>query len=1232
MRAALAFLAGWLRAACAPALALSISWALALHAEPASAQTRTWTPVGPSGGTVLALKRDPYADHILLAGTYFGGLYQSSDWGFNWRPLSTPFSTRSVFAVAYAPSAQNLVYVGTFQAGVYRSTDGGQTWQGASTGLPSQDILALAVDPFNSQHLLVALSAGGVWRSTNGGASWQAVTALASVRGRSLAFDPKKQGAVYLGALGTGVYRSLDGAASWAAFNTGLRVGSINALDFDAAGQLYAAAERGAFQLKVGAASWTDITHNLPDLPLSQLLPHPTNSNFVFAVTHYGVYVNQNVGTQTTWFPWTNQSARLMTTDRSGWVVHVALSQGELRMTRDYINWLPADTGLQNAFVGALATQAGTGGGTKLIAGTQQGVHIQDGTQPWAHPLVLNEAIFDVLPLSASTLLAGAERSGVWKSADGGKTWARSSSGMVPGRIATFSRAAESTTELYAASVAGLYRSTDGGRNWAPTPLPDLPIIRSLAADPVRSPIVYVGSVGGRVYRSGDSGATFSFAGNGLPAEDIVALAHAPWSRVFAITASGKLYATTDNGLNWYASQTGCSHPATAFVSEPTRNWVHYLATAGGGICKSESAGLQWAPANTGLTLPYVTALWMDPGNASVLYAGSQDRIYRSRDGAQSWTELKQGLPAGLVIALQGTKADPNRLYAVVEGQGLYRSTDAGQTWAAVSTGLAASELLGLSVDPASAAKLLLGTVTKGVRATADSGGTWSASSEGMGLFVRSLAGAFGAANTVYAGSLGSGVFRSTDAGASWAPIGLADRNVFRVLSPAANTVLVAASNGVAKSVDGGTTWRELGQRSAYVMSQWVDGSNTQRMLVGGLAGFAWLTEDGGTRWRDASAGLPRADLLALAGCPDGTLYAAADRTGVWSTAASSLTTWRRTAGTELDGVQVLSLACDPRSGFLYAGTNTKGVYLSMNKGVNWAPVSTGLSGTIVATVLPSPGQAWRIWAGTRNGVVSRSNDAGLNWTALPTGLPTTGVNALAESSDGTLYAATGSGVFKLAAGGSTWAGVNSGLPGGSVWALWADPANAQRLLAAPAAGKVYVSTNGGTSWSALTSDATAPVANLGGDAQRLYAGTLGNGLIWLAGGSSFSAAQPADAIPAVSTALAVDATSASTIYVGTGGQGVLVSRDGGAHWKKANTGLGDLFLLSLVADPVTSGVLYAGTGAGVFVSRDGAQTWSAINTGLLNLNVTALTLDRQAPAVVFVGTEGGGAFRYDGR
>lgn len=96
---------------------------LALAPIRAITQTHAWTPLGPDHGTVFAAAHQPSNGAIMLAGTYFGGLYRSTDWGYNWQPVDVPFSASSIFAIHWDARHVGRAFVGLFQEGVWRSDD-----------------------------------------------------------------------------------------------------------------------------------------------------------------------------------------------------------------------------------------------------------------------------------------------------------------------------------------------------------------------------------------------------------------------------------------------------------------------------------------------------------------------------------------------------------------------------------------------------------------------------------------------------------------------------------------------------------------------------------------------------------------------------------------------------------------------------------------------------------------------------------------------------------------------------------------------------------------------------------------------------------------------------------------------------------------------------------------------------------------------------------------------------
>jgi photosystem II stability/assembly factor-like uncharacterized protein len=114
-------------------------------------------------------------------------------------------------------------------------------------------------------------------------------------------------------------------------------------------------------------------------------------------------------------------------------------------------------------------------------------------------------------------------------------------------------------------------------------------------------------------------------------------------------------------------------------------------------------------------------------------------RIWKSTDGGAHWQRI---VDDGEVLALDPSRS--GRLYAA-RSTGLARSDDGGRTWRKISTfGGTAPQLTDLLVDPRTPATLYAGTAGDGVWRSTDSGSTWAQINAGLArygdLLVHSLA------------------------------------------------------------------------------------------------------------------------------------------------------------------------------------------------------------------------------------------------------------------------------------------------------------------------------------------------------------------------------------------------------------------------------------------------------------------------------------------------------------
>lgn len=205
----------------------------------------------------------------------------------------------------------------------------------------------------------------------------------------------------------------------------------------------------------------------------------------------------------------------------------------------------------------------------------------------------------------------------------------------------------------------------------------------------------------------------------------------------------------------------------------------------------------------------------------------------------------------------------------------------------------------------------------------------------------------------------------------------------------------------------------------------------------------------------------------------------------------------------------------------------------------------------------------------------------------------------------------------------SSWSALRSGpLPSrwravllGTLLAAWLPGA-----VVAHAAGNVWSATGGGGLISSIAVDPMTP--------GTLYATSNGHGLFKSTnGGASWTRVT---SIPETGLSnVAVDPSTSSVMYVTTGspGAGVYKSTDGGVTWENSSAGLLDA-ASGIVIDPSATGTLYVRSGVGVFKSTDGGASWSSVSTGLFGSFTTALAIDPLAPQVLYLGIDGGGTFK----
>jgi photosystem II stability/assembly factor-like uncharacterized protein len=297
-------------------------------------------------------------------------------------------------------------------------------------------------------------------------------------------------------------------------------------------------------------------------------------------------------------------------------------------------------------------------------------------------------------PSGSGTVWGGNSNPPVVKSTDGGFTWRDASSGIGPGPITAIAVDPNASEIVYAGTSLGPYKTTDGGGSWRPA---NVGIgsrkLKALAFDPSDSKILYASAAEGPgqprgVFRSHDGGATWVAADAGLPVVVVWALAVDPDdSRVVYAGTDVGVYKSVDSGMSWSPSSRGLAafDVTDVEVIRPTTA-TFFVSTNGRGIHVTRDGGGSWVEANQGLTDQRALSVVVDPSDTRTVYAGTVRGVFKSTSAGVDWRRSSEGLYDHPVISLVIDAVDSRALLAALFGGGVFRSGDSAQSWVPSST------------------------------------------------------------------------------------------------------------------------------------------------------------------------------------------------------------------------------------------------------------------------------------------------------------------------------------------------------------------------------------------------------------------------------------------------------------------------------------------------------------------------------------------------------------------
>jgi uncharacterized protein (TIGR03437 family) len=693
-------------------------------------------------------------------------------------------------------------------------------------------------------------------------------------------------------------------------------------------------------------------------------------------------------------------------------------------------------------------------------------------------------------------------------------------------------------------------------------------------------------------------------------------------SIMYAGAVSGGVWKTTNSGASWTPLTDNQVLPFICTMAfDPTNPEIIYAGTGesyvpyfegirGLGILKTTDGGNTWTRLAATPDFYFVNKIRVSSTNPLHVYAATSTGVFSSLDGGMTWTQSLAAPPSGESANVPGcqdlairTDMPTDYLFASCTGGfylagGIWRNTDAAGsgTWTSVESSVGVIRI-GLAIAPSNQS------------------------------IVYALTSIGNTPQYTYLNALGA-VLRSTSNGdpGSWTTqTSNADPTLL-------NTLLLGYPND---SCGGPTADAEKIGQGEYDLDIEVDPTNPDNVWVGGIDVFR--SSDGGANWGiagfgdvDTNVGGLHADQHMIIfppgwnGTSNQTLYVVNDG-GIWRTNNASApvvtgtnamcTAYNQTTGESYHtGATILWAPMNNSyvttqfyggavfngGGGYVGGTQDNGSLLGDAVHPNWTDIQGG------------DGGIWRIdpvdssvFYG-ETPVLSRFTLGGAMFSLISNGIgepfPTYPAYVLDPNNSLRLYFGGDSKLWRSDNQGTTWTAVASG--GIEINAVAVAPSDSNHVVFGDQYGNIFTS-----------STALSATPSAGWTSSRPRVG-------WV----SAIAFHPTD--PNIVFA------AYSTFDANPGDNHMYKSVDAGRSWTGIDntgsaTGLPDLPINSILIDPLNPSTVYLGTDMGIFVSADGGNTWGHDTSSFTNTVVNSLALDRGAGVTnLYAYTFGRGVWR----
>ncbi len=574
---------------------------------------------------------------------------------------------------------------------------------------------------------------------------------------------------------------------------------------------------------------------------------------------------------------------------------------------------------------------------------------------------------------------------------------------------------------------------------------------------------------------------------------------------------------------------------------------------------------------------------------------------------------------AGRTNSMAFHPTDPNTFYCAAAGGGMWKTTDGGVNWTPLTDFLTSLASGGIVLDPNNPNVLYYGTGEQnysgdswygdGIYKSTNAGASWTkVATTSVGTKFSDIAIDKTNSSVVYAaGSLG--VWKSLNAGGSWTTTSSGNSANCLIIDPTNTQVLYttvggSGVNAIKKSTDGGGTWTPL---TTGVPS---DGRRTQLAMApsdhnvlyasitnssGGLYGL-YKTTDGGANWTQQSTSpnyLGSQGWYDNAVCvhpttPDFVVVGGLD---IYTSPNAGVTLTKRTTWSTSTSTNMAHADIhflQYNGSVLYCGSDG-GVYISTNDGVAWSDLNATLSTLQYQSADYDPTNTQRLYGGTQDNNLETSTNGGAMWIQRTTG--DGGYSIVDPVTPSYVYGQYVQGSLKRSADyGVSFSEIS---PSGSTGGLFYNP-----YEMAPGDHNTIV--YGQSDVWKTTSVQT--VTSSSGWTQIATTGTVGGSV----------------------SAVGISHTNPDKIYVGTSNGRIHITTDNGANWA---TTTGYPKVSDFAVDPANDDICYA-TFTGftatthVYKTTNGGTSWFSVTGNLPNIPTSTIVLRTNAPRTLFVGTD----------